>query len=365
MTPRIPWIRSEFVSASPYQPSAGGTNPIIHFDLNTLPTNPSWWQPIADEIAHGSVSSYPDAAYQPLKDAIAGYLSVGADQIVPTAGGDEAILLSSFLSLTQRDRAVVARPTYPMHAMSIRMTGAEVVVVEPLPGPNLRLDLEGVIERAAGARLVWLCSPNNPTGEDIPADVIRAVCERCPGLVCVDQAYLEFSGEDHLPLLADYQNLLIIRTFSKGWGLGALRTGYAVANPLVAGALDALRPPGSLSTGSALGAQRACQFVDAMKLDVERHRKERQRLTAGLRDIGFPITGEAANFTLVETPWHGDELARQLNARGMAVRTYGHDPLLQRHFRACIGLPEENDLLLAVLRELQAVVPPTAAGDVA
>jgi histidinol-phosphate aminotransferase len=152
------------------------------------------------------------------------------------------------------------------------MTGAELDVVDPLPGPDLRLDLATIAAKADGARLVWLCSPNNPTGEEIPADLIRDICRRCPGLVCLDQAYVELSGTDHMGLIDECPNLVIVRTFSKGWGLGALRVGYVIADPRIAGALDALRPPGSLSTGSALGAELACQHADAMRIDAAAYR---------------------------------------------------------------------------------------------
>ncbi len=358
----IPWIRPELAKPSPYRWQEGvPANPVARFDLNTLPLNPSWWPGIAQRIAAQSVSSYPEADYGDLKRAIAGYLDVDADRIVPTAGGDEAILLTAWLALGRGDRAVVGRPTYQLHATSVRMTGAELDLVDPLPGPDLRLDLATIAERAAGARLVWLCSPNNPTGEEIPADVIRDICARCPGLVCLDQAYLELSGEDHMGLIETCPNLVIVRTFSKGWGLGALRAGYAIADPRVAGALDALRPPGSLSTGSALGAALACEHADEMRRDATAYRAERERLAAGFRELGLEIIGEAANFVCARTPWSGDETFARLCERGLIVRTFGHEPLLADAFRACVATPEHDDLLLAALAELLGRPAPATA----
>ncbi len=350
----IPWIRPELAQPSPYRWQEGiPDGPVARFDLNTLPLNPSWWPGIARTIAAQSVSSYPEADYNNLKRAIAGYLGVTPEHVVPTAGGDEAILLTAWIALGRGDRAVVPRPTYQLHATSIRMTGADVDLVEPLPGGDLRLDLATVTEKAAGARLVWLCSPNNPTGEDIPADVIREICSRCPGIVAVDQAYLEFGGAtDHLPLLAECPNLVFIRTFSKGWGMGALRAGYAVANPDIAGSLDALRPPGSLSTGSALGAELACRHADTMRRDAANYRAERVRLAEGFRAIGLEVLGEAGNFVLARTPWQGDDAFEKLAARGLVVRTFGHEPLLADCIRACVSVPADNDRLLAALAEL-------------
>ena len=359
----IPWIRPELAQPSPYRWQEGiPAGDVARFDLNTLPLNPSWWPGIARTIAAQSVSSYPEADYAPLKRAIAGYLGIDPTCVVPTAGGDEAILLTAWLALGRGDRAVVGRPTYQLHANSVRMTGAELDLVDPLPGPPLRLDLATIAEKAKGARLVWLCSPNNPTGEDIPADVIREISANCSGLVCVDQAYLEFGGAtDHLPLLAELPNLVFIRTFSKGWGMGALRAGYAIANPLVAGAMDALRPPGSLSTGSALGAELACAHADTMRSDAANYRAERERFSAGLRELGLDLIGEAGNFACARIPWSGDELFAKLAPQGLIVRTFGHEPLLANAFRACVSLPADNDRLLAALADLLAKPAPAPA----
>ena len=359
----IPWIRPELAKPSPYRWQEGiPDNVVARFDLNTLPLNPSWWPGIARTIAAQSVSSYPEADYAPLKRAIGGYLDIDPACVVPTAGGDEAILLTAWLALGRGDRAVVGRPTYQLHATSVRMTGAELDLVDPLPGPTLRLDLATITEKAKGARLVWLCSPNNPTGEDIPADTICEIAANCDGLVCVDQAYLEFGGTtDHLPLLAQCPNLVIVRTFSKGWGLGALRAGYAIASPLVAGAMDALRPPGSLSTGSALGAELACAHADTMRNDAAHYRAERERFSAGLRGLGLEVVGEAANFVLARTPWSGDDLFEKLASQGLVVRTFGHEPLLADAFRACVAVPADNDTLLAALANLLSKPIPAAA----
>lgn len=358
----IPWIRPELAQPSPYRWQEGIPDVVeARFDLNTLPLNPSWWPGIARTIAAQSVSSYPEADYAPLKRAIATYLGIDPACVVPTAGGDEAILLTAWLALGRGDRAVVGRPTYQLHAASVRMAGAELDLVDPLPGPTLRLDLATIAEKAKGARLVWLCSPNNPTGEDIPADTIREIAANCPGIVCVDQAYLEFGGAaDHLPLLEECPNLVFVRTFSKGWGLGALRAGYAIANPLIAGAMDALRPPGSLSTGSALGAELACGHADTMRADAANYRAERERLAAGFEEIGLELIGTAANFVCARTPWSGADLFEKLAARGLIVRTFGHEPLLADAFRACVSVPADNDKLLAALADLLGKPAPAA-----
>ena len=358
----IPWIRPELAKPSPYRWQEGvPEGDVARFDMNTLPRDPAWWPAIARRIATLPACAYPEADYAPLKRAIAGYLGVEPDRIVPTAGGDEAILLTAWLALGRGDRAVVARPTYQLHATSVRMTGAELDLVDPLPGPDLRLDLDEVERRAEGARLVWLCSPNNPTGEDIPAERIAAICERCPGLVCLDQAYVELSGTDHLALVDRHPNLVIVRTFSKGWGLGALRAGYAVADPRVAGALDALRPPGSLSTGSSFGAEQACGHAEEMRVDTAAYGTERERLAEGFRSLGLDVIGEAGNFVLARTPWNGQETFDRLAPRGLVVRTFGHEPLLADAFRACVATPAENDRLLAALAELvDRPTPPTA-----
>ena len=150
----------------------------------------------------------------------------------------------------------------------------------------------------------------------------------------VDQAYLELGGEDLAGLIERHENLVVARTFSKGWGLGGIRCGYALAGPALAGALDALRPPGSISSQTARAAELACARAADMRVDAAALRAERDRLAAGVAALDLEVVGGAGNYVTFRTPWSGEEAFAGLAARGLVVRSFGHEPLLAGVIRA-------------------------------
>ncbi len=353
-------VRPELARPAPYRWQEGiPDGPVSRFDMNTLPASPGWWPELAARAAALPSCSYPDATYRSLRLAIARFAGAAPEQVVPGAGADEILQLAALLALGRGDTAVLARPTYQLYAVATRTAGARVEALAPLP--DLRLDLDGLLAAAPAARVVWLCSPNNPTGEEVAADAVAELCRRCPGLVVVDQAYLELGGEDLSPLLDAHENLLIARTFSKGWGLAALRVGYALAATELAGALDALRPPGSVSAFSATVAELACDRADAMRADCDAYRAERGRMAAALAELGLTVVGEAGSFVTVRTPWPSPEIFGELAGRRLVVRTFAHEPLLDGVLRVSVATPEEDDALLAALAELLGRAAPAPA----
>jgi imidazoleglycerol phosphate dehydratase HisB len=198
--------------------------------------------------------------------------------------------------------------------------------------------------------VVWLCSPNNPTTEEADADRVAAICRACPGIVVLDQAYAEYGARDLLPLVAEHDNLIVARTFSKAFALAGVRIGYALAQPELAGALDALRPPGSLSSFAVAMGELACANVEEMRSRVEGTIAERGRLAAGLRRAGVEVLAEGGNYVLARAPV--DDVFGELAARRLVVRTFAHEPLLAGTFRITVQHPAANERLLRALAEL-------------
>ena len=347
-------IRPELARTSPYRWQEGiPDGPVDRFDMNTPADPPAWYAGAIARLAAIPPNDYPDASYLPLKLAIAGYLGRDSAEVVVGAGCDEIIGLCAQLALGRGDRAVVARPTYGLYAIASANAGAEVVTIAPSRG--IELDWAATLAAAGDARLVWTCSPNNPTGELADPAVIGQLCERCPGLVVVDQAYLELGGDDLSGLVDTHDNLIVTRTFSKGWALGAARVGYAIAQPALAGALDALRPPGSLSSWSAAVAELACAEVDEMRDRCRAIVTERQRLAEGMRTAGVEVLADEGNFVLARGPV--DDTFGALAAQACAVRMLP-DPALAGLFRTTVGGPAANDRLLRALAGLAGGAAP-------
>ena len=346
--PDIPFVRPEMAKPAPYRWQDNvPPGPVSRFDMNTLPLSPAAWPEIAAQVARLPSASYPEATYRPLREAIGRHTGFDWTQVVPGAGCDELLLMCGALAMGRGDHAIVCKPTYQMYAVSSATAGARLEALPPREG--LVLDYEGLLERAPGARLVWLCSPNNPTGEEVDRAVLEELCASCGGLVVVDQAYLEFGGDDFSDLIASHENLVVCRTLSKGWALASLRVGYALAAPVIAGALDALRPPGSISLQSAAAAELALAHEADMRADAEAYVAERGRMRRALEALGVEIQAEAGPFVTFRLPLDSDEGFRLLGERGCVIRTFGHEPILQGVIRATVQTPPETDRLIDAL----------------
>jgi histidinol-phosphate aminotransferase len=342
-------IRPELARASPYRWQEGIPDvPVDRFDMNTPADGPAWYPEAIARLAAIPPNDYPDASYLPLKRAIAAYAGVATNQVVVGAGCDEVLALCAQLALGRGDRALVAKPTYQLYTVASRNAGADVLALDP--GDGLSLALDDVAREAAGVRLVWLCSPNNPTGEQLDAALVERVCSACPGIVVLDQAYLELGGEDLSALVARHENLVVTRTFSKGFALGAARVGYGLAQPALAEALDALRPPGSISSWSAAVAELACHESEELQERCAAIVEERGWLAAGMRRAGIEVLAHAGNFVLARSPV--PDIFSRLVERGCAVRTFTHEPLLADCFRVTVSHRDANARLLRALAEL-------------
>ena len=312
---------------------------VVRFDTNTFP----WPGARLDALPPEPLNEYPDTSYATLTEAIAQYADVPNDRITVGAGADEILDLIAKAYIDATARVVLFHPTYPMFRILTEMAGGSIDEVRAI---NLQLDRRGYLEHARGARLSWLCNPNNPTGELLPLDFVQEVSLASEGVVVVDEAYFETSGVTALPLIEALPNLVVVRTLSKAFGLAGVRVGYAVAGTAISDALRRVRPPGSISVVSAaLGAQ-ALSDVDAMRQRVEEIKEERARLRRGLEALDLEVRDSAANFLLVQT---GRSAAPALLKNGLVVRTFPATSLLAEFIRVTVRLPEENDRLVAAL----------------
>ena len=358
------------VTAYPAEPSdeelaamAGiAVSSVVRADMNTLGGGPL--AAVRGALASFDaerVSEYGDLAYARLRDAIGSRLGVESRRIVPGAGADELIRLVTTLAVADGDAVVIPTPTFAMFAVEALLAGARVVDL-PRERPDCRQPaaaIRALAEREA-ARLVWLCTPNNPTGDAYPLDEIRLLAGGLPALVCVDEVYLEF-GEDStdavpgstsaISLQDELPNLLVLRSLAKSHGLAGARVGYLVVPDGLAERVDAVRLPLSI------GAPSEALAVAALAADDEARERRRAviasrgRLDATLRGLGCETLPSVTNFVAFRPAADAAEVDAALLARGVAVRRYEAGPMAG-WLRATARLGVEEERITEALQEV-------------
>jgi histidinol-phosphate aminotransferase len=345
---------------------------VVRFDTNTAPAPPelvgrllaaaSWEVPL---------SEYPPSDYGRLIEAAAARYGVGRDELLVGAGADEILELVTKAFIPPGGSAVVSVPTYPMFGIvTEQRTGRVTRIPRRSAADDYALDVDAV--RAAAAEpddggsvpsVVWLCSPNNPTGRAEPPGTIESLLAglaadaeragRPAPYVILDEAYAEFAGESLAPLRSAYPRLVVVRTMSKAYAIAGLRVGFAVARPEVISEVAVYRPPGSVTNISVDIAAALLADDTIAPARVAAVSAERERFRAGLRDAGWLPEPSTANFVLVDfaTPAAAGAAAEGLLSRGLVPRTFPASHPLAHCLRLTVRSAAENDRLLAAARE--------------
>ena len=342
---------------------------IVRFDLNTSPTPPA----LVDRLlAAGQfdapLSEYPPSDYRRLTEAAAARYGVATDELLVGAGADEILDLVAKAFLAEGARAVLPAPTYAMYRVLTEQRGADVVVVPRRPATEgWAVDVDAVLAAALGAAVVWLCSPNNPTGLAEPDGAIEALLEGLatdagsaePPIVVLDEAYAEFVGSTLLPLRQRYPRLIVVRTASKAYALAGLRVGFAIAKPEVITRMNPYRPPGSVSTVSVTIVTEALLDPHVLEGNLARVEHERERLAEALTEAGWSVGPSVTNFLLTDfgLAERAAAAAEGLLARGLVPRTFPAGHPLAAYLRVTVRDRHENDRLIEAARQLSLENP--------
>jgi histidinol-phosphate aminotransferase len=341
---------------------------ILRFDLNTSPAPPEIVAGILTSgVFDAPLSEYPPSDYRRLIETAAAVYGVERDELLVGAGADEILDLVAKAFLPPGGSAVVPVPTYAMYRIVTEQRGATAVLVPRLVADEgYALDLERTREAAREAALVWLCSPNNPTGLPEPDGAIETLLDviavdaivagRPPAIVVLDEAYAEFVGASLLELRHRHPNLVIVRTASKAYALAGLRVGFAVARPETIARIAPYRPPGSVSTISVTVVTEALADPRGMQANVARVDAERDRLADALRTAGWTVGPTVTNFLLADfgTTERAAAVATGLLRRGLVPRTFAAGHPLAHGLRLTIRDRAGNDRLIAAARDIEA-----------
>jgi histidinol-phosphate aminotransferase len=320
---------------------------VVRFDTNTSAWPPVAWERTVLDLPRLAANEYPHPSNEPLRSALARRFEVAPDQVVVTCGADESLFLVASVYLGPGTVAVTSDPCFSMFRVVTESVGATLRTV-PLDA-DWQLPLEPLLQAAgeADVRVVWLCSPNNPTGRVLSAEFVQAVLEAVPdALVVLDEAYAEISGQSLAATVLSSSNGVLIRTFSKGYGLAGARVGYLIGQPEVARTVEKVRLPQNMT---AFGIAAACRALDDEAGLAERVAAivaERERLTGELRGRGWQVVPSAGNFVFASPPQPAIEMAEWLQRGGLIARSYPGHARLHAWLRMTVRSPEEDDRLL-------------------
>ena len=324
---------------------------IIKMNANENPygCSPKVLQALAD-CPHFHI--YPDDGQQELRKLLAGYVGVGAESIVVGHGSNTLIDLIVRLFVEPGSEVINCVPTFDIYRFSTEICGGTVVNL--IRDDNFAIDVQEVKTAISdNTRLIFLATPNNPTGNVIPRqDIVEIIETGVP--VVVDEAYYEFNGETVVPLTGRYKNLMVLRSFSKWAGLAGLRVGYGIFPPRIADYLMAIKIPHNVSVAAEIAVRASLSDLDYLQGRVKDIVAERERLFGELKQVSWlkPYPSQA-NFIYCEVLKGGaDELYKELQRKGILVR-YFDKPLLKNSIRISVGKPEHTDALMKALRELE------------
>jgi histidinol-phosphate aminotransferase len=303
---------------------------------------------------------YPQPSAEEFRRTAAALHGLAPEQVVAVNGGDELLRLALTTFVEPGAPIGVCAPSYSLYPVLAAIHGSPVVSVDAAPDWSLPMDLAERMD-AAGVRLLLLVNPHAPSGTLSSAAKLAAVAEGFSGVLLVDEAYVDFVdpalGHDVVALLAEHDNILVLRTLSKGYSLAGLRFGYGLgAASLIEPLLWKTRDSYNVDAVAQRLASVALEQREVASATWSKVRQERARVGRELSALGFELPESQTNFVLARVPSGAvaSTLQQTLEARGVLVRHFD-EPRLRDSLRITIGTPEQNDRLLALLAELTAL----------
>jgi histidinol-phosphate aminotransferase len=343
--------RPDLAELGPYR----SPQPAVAVKLNTnespYPPPPAFMTDLATRISQLPLNRYPDRDARELREGLAVRVGTLTDHVW-VANGSNELLLQLLLAFGGAERkAMTFEPTYPMHAILSRISGTRLLRARRNPDFTMHLDASVEAVETQQPEVVFLCSPNNPTGNSLTEEDISAVCRVAPGLVILDEAYAEFSGVTFSRLVEEFDQLVVSRSFSKAWRLAGARLGYLIAQPWVIEEIQKSRLPYHLSALSQAAGLTALEHADEMLSTAETIRHERDRLWRELSTTsGITAFPSDANFIFFRCDNAGGTQTWQaLLDEGVLIRDFSDLPGCEEHLRVSVGTPEEDERFLETL----------------
>jgi histidinol-phosphate aminotransferase len=356
-------VRRALQQVEPYTPQPPmrqlqaelGLDRIVKLASNEGPFGPLPAAVAAFEASTRDLNRYPDGGALRLRDALASRFDVPSELIVVGNGADELIRFAALATLDPGERAAFPWPSFQSYPTAVAAAAGEAVAV---PMRERAVDLDAVLAACAGAKLVYLANPNNPTGTLVSRDDIRRFVADLPdGVLCViDEAYAEYAEDEPagIDLVREgHERVCVLRTFSKVYGLAALRVGYAIASPQIADALNRVRPIFNVNQPAQEAARASLHETEAVRRRIAHTRDARDELYETLAAAGLEPLRSHANFVYADVPGgDADGLADRLLRAGFivrALRAFGAPGAI----RVTVGTDEEMRLFAAAIQDAE------------
>jgi len=337
-------IRPDLLAIKPYSSArnefTGSAR--IYLDANENPYGSSFRGVTA-------LNRYPDPLQQELKSRLSEITGMAAENIIAGNGSDEILdLIVRSTSIPGRSNVIVIPPTYGMY--TVLAATNNVGVKEVMPADDFSFSAGGLLQAAdENTAIIFICSPNNPTGNLAPEAELRKLAENFAGLVVVDEAYIDFSGkEGFLNMITEYENLFILRTFSKARGMAGARLGTGYGHPILVRVLNSIKMPYNVNSLTMEAALATLDRDEVYRAQVQRIIKGREYLESSLKKISgiLKVYPSAANFLLIKVG-RPQELYNYLLDKGIVIRDRSSLPLCSGCLRISVGREKENEMLLS------------------
>jgi histidinol-phosphate aminotransferase len=321
--------------------SGGADKNLIYLDANESPFE-------------NGINRYPDNKHKNLKTVISKNKNINVNQVVFGNGTDEILdLIVRVFCNPNEDKIITLPPTYGMYDVIAKTNGVENIEI-PLKS-DFSIDTDKILDlKTSNIKILFLCSPNNPTGNSFEINVLDNLIKKFNGIVVVDEAYIDFSSQKSLTNLIDkYENLIITQTMSKAYGMAGIRLGMGISNNKIINYINKIKPPYNVNTLTENKALKELNKIDEIKKNIDLVLNQRMLLLTSLEKLDFveKIYKSDANFLLVKVD-NADLRYNQLLEKGIIVRNRSNQPLCQNCLRITIGTKIENNSLIKTLNEL-------------
>jgi histidinol-phosphate aminotransferase len=300
------------------------------------------------------VNRYPDPQQEAVKEKLSKIKNIATENILLGNGSDEVLdLIYRVFCEPNKDNSIILPPTYGMYKVLANINGVKVKEVQLTKGfqPKTQTILLAANQKS---KILFLCSPNNPTGNSFSSVQVEKLIKQFQGIVVIDEAYIDFSEQESwMSRLEDFPNLIITQTLSKAYGMAGIRLGICYASKEIINVLNSIKPPYNVNELTQQKALERLNKIDEVQDEIQQIKKQKKILLKELKQVGFieKVFPSDANFLLIKVD-NATERYLQLIEKGIVVRNRTNQPLCKNCLRISIGTEKENILLVNVLKQL-------------